>query len=186
MVEYLRNRVAQGATPEGELIRAQVERDRAATEVTMADVEMLRAQSGLRLFLGDAPGAGSPRVSAPDWPGARAPLAPLQEFTAYVAHRSDLLASRARTGAASSAVEVERSMVVRQLGASFGVKRMAGVNGMVGGISLTVPLFDQNSGEIQRATGERLAADLETRWLERTLPPRLKQITAPQSVSLLR
>jgi outer membrane protein TolC len=60
-------------------------------------------------------------------------------------------------------------MVVRQLGASFGVKRMAGVTGMVGGISLTVPLFDQNSGAVQRATGERLAADFETRWLERTI-----------------
>jgi cobalt-zinc-cadmium efflux system outer membrane protein len=170
VVEYLRNRVAQGATPEGELIRAQVERDRAATEVTMADVDLLRAQSGLRLFLGDAAGAGGPRVSAPDWRRERAPLAPLNELTAYaLAHRSDLLASRAKTAAATSAVEVERSMVVRQLGASFGVKRMAGVNGMVGGISLTVPLFDQNRGEIQRTTGERLAAELETRWLERTI-----------------
>jgi len=168
MVEYLRNRVAQGATPEGELIRAQVERDRATTEVAMADVDLLRAQSGLRVFLGDA--AGAPRVAAPDWLRERTPLAPLREFTTYaLAHRSDLLASRARTSAAASTVDVERSMVVRQLGASFGVKRMAGVNAMVGGISMTVPLFDQNRGEIQRATGERLAADLETRWLERTI-----------------
>jgi cobalt-zinc-cadmium efflux system outer membrane protein len=170
VVEYLRNRVAEGATPEAELIRAQVERDRAATEVTMADVDLLRAQSGLRLFLGAAAGAAGPRVAVPDWPQARVPLAPLSEFTTYaLAHRSDLLASRARAGAASSAVELERSMVVRQLGASFGLKRTAGVNAMIGGISLTVPLFDQNRGEVQRATGERLAADLDTRWLERSV-----------------
>jgi outer membrane protein TolC len=60
-------------------------------------------------------------------------------------------------------------MVVRQLGASFGLKRVGGVNALVGGISLTVPLFDQNRGEIQRATGERLAAELEARWQERTI-----------------
>jgi cobalt-zinc-cadmium efflux system outer membrane protein len=34
---------------------------------------------------------------------------------------------------------------------------------------VTVPLFDRNRGEIQRATGERLAAEQELRWLERTI-----------------
>ena len=60
-------------------------------------------------------------------------------------------------------------MVVRQLGASFGMKRTGGANSMVGGISLTVPLFDRNQGEIQRATGDRLAAELETQWMERAI-----------------
>src|SRR6185436_16617266 len=45
LVDYLRTRVTQGASPEGEVIRAEVERDRAATEVTVADVELLRAQA---------------------------------------------------------------------------------------------------------------------------------------------
>jgi len=170
VVDYLRNRVAQGATPEGDLIRAQVERDRAATELTMADVDLLRAQSGLRLFLGNAAGAGRVRVAVPDWSRARAPVPPLAEFTTYaLAHRPDLLASRAKAAAASSAIHVERSMIVRQLGASFGYKRMAGTNGMVAGVSMAVPVFDQNRGEIQRATSERLASDLETQWLERSI-----------------
>lgn len=170
VVEYLRNRVAQGATPEGELIRAQVERDRAATELTMADVDLIREQAGLRLFLGKAAGAGPIQVAQPEWPRERASVPALTEFTTYaLAHRPDLLASRARIKEASAAIAVERSMVVRQLGASFGYKRMAGTNGMVGGVSMAVPLFDQNRGEIQRATGERLAADLETQWLERSI-----------------
>jgi len=175
VVDYLRNRVAQGATPEGDLIRAQVERDRAATELTMADVDLLRAQSGLRLFLGSAAGAGRVRVAVPDWSRARAPVPPLAEFTTYaLAHRPDLLASRAKAAAASSAIHVERSMIVRQLGASFGYKRMAGTNGMVGGVSMAVPVFDQNRGEIQRATSERLASELETQWLERSIVAELE------------
>lgn len=170
VVVYLRNRVAQGAAPEGELIRAQVERDRGETEVTMADVELLRAQSALRPFLGDAARVGSFAVVAPVWSREHTTLAPLTEFMAHaLAQRADLVAVRARGDAASSALALERSMVIRQLGASFGVKRMAGATGMVGGISLTVPLFDRNHGEIQRATGERLAMNLETQWLERAI-----------------
>ena len=60
-------------------------------------------------------------------------------------------------------------MVVRQLGASFGMKRVGGINSMVGGISFAVPLFDRNRGEIQRATSEHLAAELETKWMERAI-----------------
>lgn len=169
LVVYLRNRVAQGAAPEGELIRVEVERDRVDTDVTLAEVELVRAQSALRPFLGGS-AAGSFRVTPPDWIRDRATLAPLTELMAQaLAHRSELVASRARSDAESSAVKVERSLMVRQLGASFGAKRTAGVTGMIAGVSLTVPLFDRNGGETQRATGEQLAAAFEARWLERTI-----------------
>ena len=60
-------------------------------------------------------------------------------------------------------------MVLRQLGASFGLKRTGGASSMVGGISFTLPLFDRNQGEIQRATGEHVTAELETKWMERAI-----------------
>jgi outer membrane protein TolC len=34
---------------------------------------------------------------------------------------------------------------------------------------VTVPVFDRNGGEIRRATGDEIAADADTRWLERTV-----------------
>jgi len=170
VVEYLRNRVAQGAAPEGDLIRIQVERDRVDAEVTMADVELIRAQAALRPFLGEGAGADSPRVTTPDWSRERVTLAPLSDFTTRaLTQRADLVASRAKAEAAAGALGVEHSMVVRQLGATFGVKRSSGVNSMMGGISFTLPLFDRNRGEIQRATAEQLAAELETRWMERVI-----------------
>ena len=86
-----------------------------------------------------------------------------------MAQRPELLTSRARLVAATSAIAVERSVVIRQLGASFGLKRTAGTNAMIAGVSMTVPLFDRNRGEIQRATGEQLAAEQELRWLERSI-----------------
>jgi outer membrane protein, heavy metal efflux system len=170
VVGYLRNRVAQGAAPEGDLIRAEVERDRADAELTMGDVELLRAQAALRPYLGDAGRVADIRVTAPDWAGETLTLAPMAEFTAHaLSNRADLVAGRARTEAAAGALALEHSMVVRQLGASFGMKRTGGTNSMVGGISFTLPFFDRNHGEIQRATSEHQAAALETKWLERAI-----------------
>ncbi|HEX9563977.1 MAG TPA: TolC family protein [Gemmatimonadaceae bacterium] len=52
LVEYNRPRVAEGVTAEGDLIRVQVERDRAATTATLERVELLRARAELAAFLG--------------------------------------------------------------------------------------------------------------------------------------
>lgn len=169
VVVYLRNRVTQGAAPEADLIRSQVERDRAETEVTLADVELLRAQATLRPFLGEA-ARGEVRVAAPVSSSDPRALASAGEFVAHaLSQRADLQAARAKASAAASAVALERSMVLRQLGASFGIKRTSGVTAMEGGLSFAVPLFDQNRGEIARATGERAAAEMETRWVERSI-----------------
>lgn len=171
LIDYLRARVSQGASPEGEAIRVEVEGDRADTDVTLAEVELLRAQAELRGWVGtDGTPLASLRVNAPDAAQLSAALAPSADFAARaLAQRPELTASRARVQAAASSVDVERSLKIRSLGASFGLKRTAGTTAMVAGISATVPLFDRNRGEIQRATGERLTAEAETRWLERAI-----------------
>jgi hypothetical protein len=170
VVDYLRNRVAQGATPEADLIRAQVERDRAATELTMADVDLLRAQVRPSSLSWQRSRCGPrTRRSARLVARARARAAS-GEFTTYaLAHRPDLLASRAKAAAASSAIHVERSMIVRQLGASFGYKRMAGTNGNGRRREHGRARLRSEPRRIQRATSERLASDLETQWLERSI-----------------
>jgi len=169
LVDYLRNRVAQGATPEAELIRAEVERDRGEAESALAGVEVLRAASGLRPFLPDRAAQDQVRVVAPASASA-ASLPPMADLTAHaMATRPELLVSRAKVQSASGAVALERALMIREIGASFGVKRTLGVNAMVAGLSVTLPLFDRNRGEIQRATAQRLGAELESRWLERAV-----------------
>ena len=59
-------------------------------------------------------------------------------------------------------------MVVRELGATFGAKRTAGTTSMVAGMSLPLPIFNSNRGEVARANGERDAAALELAARERT------------------
>lgn len=83
------------------------------------------------------------------------------------AARPDLAAWRARSEAASAEVSAQRTLTVRQVGATVGTKRRGGATSLLLGLSLPLPLFDQNRGEVQRATGERSAAEQELAWAER-------------------
>ena len=170
LVEYLRARVSQGASPEAELIRAEVERDQTATEVTLAEVELVRARVELQPLLGDASRPlDSLEVSVPEPPTSAPELPALEPFMQHASARPELVSARARVAGAQAALAHERKLVVREVGASFGVKRTSGVNSMIAGVSLSVPLFDTNSGEVGRATAERIAAEQELAWAERAV-----------------
>ncbi|MGH9330935.1 MAG: TolC family protein [Vicinamibacterales bacterium] len=173
LVEYLRARVAEGASPEADLIRAEVEREQTATEVTLADVDLVRARSDLQPFLGSpSPPLDTLRVTVgePSLAGAPlAPLAPIEQFTQHGSLRPELVSARAKVGAARAAAAYERRLVIREAGASFGLKRTSGVNSMIAGLSVSLPIFDRNRGEIDRATAERVAAERELAWIERVV-----------------
>jgi cobalt-zinc-cadmium efflux system outer membrane protein len=46
-------------------------------------------------------------------------------------------------------------MLFRDAGATLGAKQMMGTTSMIAGLSIPFPLFDQNRGEVARATAER-------------------------------
>src|SRR6202035_3824224 len=81
--------------------------------------------------------------------------------------RSEVLSAGARVAAATAETELQRALTVRQVGATFGLKRVDGTNSMIVGLSVPVPLFDRNRGEVQRATAELIAAEHERSWAER-------------------
>lgn len=169
LVEYLRVRVAEGASPEADLIRAEVERDQTATEVTLADVDLVRARSDLQPFLGSTSPLDTLRVNVAEPSLASAPLAPIEQFTQHGSLRPELVSARAKVGAARAAAAYERRLVIREAGASFGLKRTSGVNSMIAGLSVSVPILDRNQGEIDRATAEHIAAERELAWIERVV-----------------
>jgi cobalt-zinc-cadmium efflux system outer membrane protein len=170
IVEYLRARVEQGASPEAELIRAEVERDQAATDLVFAQIDLVQAQGELAPYLGPPAGTAPVRVKT-DISGATRPaLPPLQSLLERAsATRPEITAARARLASAEADVGLQRKAVVRDLGASFGVKRMNGMNTMMASVNVAVPLFDSNRGEIDRATAERLAAERDLEWTTRQI-----------------
>jgi len=163
VVAYNRHRVEEGVTAESDLIRAELERDRAATNATLQEADLARARAELAAFLDRGTISGADIVVAID----DAPLAlPPRDETP--SQRPDVVAARERLAAAGAGVTAERAMIVRELGATFGAKRTAGTTSMVAGMSLPLPIFRSNRGEVARANGERDAAALELAARERT------------------
>ena len=176
VVAYNRHRVEEGVTAEADLIRAELERDRAATAATLQEADLARARAELAAFLDRRASSGSDIVVAID----DAPLAmpvriemPVDTTTAGsdlrvdLSRRPDVLAARERLSATGAAVTTERTMIIRELGATFGAKRAAGATSMMAGLSMPLPIFDANRGEVARATAERDAAALELAARER-------------------
>jgi outer membrane protein, heavy metal efflux system len=180
LVAYNSKRVDQGAVAEADLIRSQLERDRALADQTMEEAELARARAQLSTFLGNASAdrlaSRSIVVSAGSAPlplalaarqvqsagASRAEQAhsdsTSSESSIDGGQRPDVLAAREHVAASRAAVTSERTMLFRQVGATFGVKRSAGTASMIAGVSLPIPLFDQNRGEVARARAEREVA----------------------------
>ena len=190
LATYTGARVKEGATSEGDFIRVQVELDRADAALALDRVELARARGALAPYLAEgptmAPSLDSVRVlvdtvvSAADaGAGAAATLAPLATYVARASvERPDLVAARARVAAAEAETNYQRTLAVRQLGATFGAKRIGNVNTMTAGLSVSLPFFDQNRGEVQRASAERSAVALELAWRERQVAAEVAAVYA--------
>src|SRR5439155_8775539 len=149
-VAYNRARVQEGVAAEADLIRSQLERDRVAADASLQQAELAQARAALGAYLGDARASVAvPAVAIEDMP------LPMPGGAGTIDTRPEVRAARARLAAAGAAVGVERSMIVRQVGATIGTMQTGRTTSMIAGIALPLPLFDQNRGEIQRATSER-------------------------------
>jgi outer membrane protein, heavy metal efflux system len=140
----------------------------------MADAELAQASAQLAAALG-APMGGSVELVAGETPLALTASAAQQladgavgsAVASTVSLRPDVRAARARETAAAAGISTERRMLFREAGATLGAKQMMGTNSMIAGLSLPFPLFDQNRGEVARATAERDIARFELAAQER-------------------
>jgi outer membrane protein TolC len=159
-------------TAEGELLRLEVELDRARNDVVFTDVELTRQRAKLTPYMAAHAGETDPgsitiAVSTSDvfsielLPGLEAAQAMGR------ARRPEVVMGRARMAAADASISYERALSVRQTGATFGNKRTGAVNSMVAALSLTIPLFHTNGSGVARATHERQAVSHELEWAER-------------------
>ncbi len=169
LITYTAARVREGAAAEVDLIRLELERDRAETDLALARVDVARSRSELASLIGTNQFDIDPaRAAESAW--RPAPLPPLEDVVARaVTNRPELAAADARIAAAASGVSVQRNAIVRDLGLMTGLKTMSGTRSMIAGLSVTLPLFDQNRGEIQRAVAERRIAAFDRQLSEREI-----------------
>jgi len=171
LTEYNAKRVAEGVSPEGELIRIQVERNRAAIQEVLAQAELDSARAELRPFLHREPEA--PRVLLVTAPFGLPPSALDEQLAAASGKQAEIVAARSRVEALRAEESYQGRLGLRQLGASFGAKDIGGQYSMIAGVSLPLPLLDRNQGERRRAEAERAAAERQLEWVERTVRARL-------------
>lgn len=186
LVTYNRARVEEGVAAEVDLLRSQLERDRASAEGSMREAELARARAMLRSLLSATrrPAVGPVVVvdsvplslssSSDERPASIMSSAPSDTVLSLaimgaLARRPETRAARERVLAAGAGVAAERSLFVRQLSAMFGTKRSAGTTSMLLGLSMPLPLFNQNRGEMARASAEHDGAAFELAAQERVV-----------------
>jgi cobalt-zinc-cadmium efflux system outer membrane protein len=99
---------------------------------------------------------------------ARAGVPSSSALTGAFNGRPQTVVARERVAAATAGVTTERTMFLRELSATLGTKQTEGARGLIAGVSLPFPLFDQNRGEIARAQAEREAVAFELVAAERS------------------
>ncbi len=182
LAAFNESRVTEGVTPEGELIRVGVERDRTILEEALAETELESAWADLRPFLPGLNTSPSPRLSLGE--AMETPLPPIAALLDQSqAAQPQILAARARVEVARARADFESRLFVREVGAVFGTKRVAGENTMIAGLSLSVPLFDRNRAGAARADAEREAAQQELAWTERRIAAQVE--AAHRSLALM-
>ena len=166
LVNYVSIRVREGAAAEGDLIRLQVERDRSDADLTMARADLRRAQAGLAQFTG----RDSAIVDVSETQLGRADLPPRDRLlNAARTQRPELIAARARIASARAARDMERASVVREVSVMAGTMSTGGMHSFMAGVTVPLPLFNQNRGEIGRATGEWHAMEADAALAERQI-----------------
>lgn len=165
LVGYTQARVREGASAEVDLIRLQVEQLRTETDLAMAQADAARARAQLAV----AVGVDSFTIDLGADTACNCPQPPSRDALLALARtrRPEILAADARLSAARSGVSLERTRFLRDIGIMAGVKTMGTERVAVTGLSLPIPLFDQNRGETRRADSERRMAEFQREQVRR-------------------
>lgn len=152
-------RLKAGDLSPTDVARIRTDTLRAESDASQADVDRQRARLTLAQLL--ASEAEAPRLAtADDWPA----LTPLPVVPADSDNRPDVVAARQRLDAATKAVDLAKSLQVRDVTVGAQIERTAQERGdNLIGVGISVPLFTGYDfrGEIRRAYVDRDAAQDE-------------------------
>jgi outer membrane protein, heavy metal efflux system len=150
-------RARQGAVAEGAAMRARLEADRGRLAEATARADAARAHGELARALA-MPVSRVPRPTQVLQPKADGPLS-LDDLLAMArARRPELKAASARVDEANAREFAERLALLPALGVQAGSKRTSGIQTGLVAIGFSLPFFDRNGGNRERARGDVLMA----------------------------
>lgn len=154
-VEYHKIRVKEGALPEADLLRVQLEYQQVAINHRNAEQE---ARRSLQLLFRDIGSEPEPSVELTgDLLRMDAPIDPGDLDTA-IDRRPDVRLVRQTTEQAQANLRLQKANAVPDPEALFGYKRTMGMNTTVAGVQINLPFHNRNQGAIAAAAADVTAA----------------------------
>jgi outer membrane protein, heavy metal efflux system len=155
VVDYHRARVEQGAMPEADLIRSQLERERIGVAEQAAAAEAERS----RIMLVKAMGVTGRRtdfqlVDTASPPAQALPLSQQGLIEHARTNNPDLTRADAAVERAKAQLALQVTQAKPDWAVTFGYKRTAGFNTLLGGFSVPLPLLNRNQGNILSSEAE--------------------------------
>ena len=189
VVAYNQSRVKEGIASEADLIRARLEADRVSAELSMQEADFAREQAALSSFV--SPSTTTSFVLAIthrplEWRLAESPDPGNERASVLTERTPSVQAARERVSSSAAGVRLERRMLIRDLSATLGTKQTGGFTSLIAGVSLPLPLFTKNGGEVARATAEERAAEFELAAAQRSASAELRGALDAATVLLRR
>jgi cobalt-zinc-cadmium efflux system outer membrane protein len=155
IVNYHEVRVREGSMPEGDLIRVRLEAQRLNVDINHA---FLDAERSRILLFRDMGQTEFPAVRFSDTVESALDDSPAMGLDAALAQRTEIRIARQALEEARASQRLQQVAAKPNLDVLFGYKRTAGLNTIIGGVQVDVPLFNRNQGNIAAAAaGIRVA-----------------------------
>lgn len=153
-VDFQQKRVREGSLPEADLIRVQIERQQLAIQHRGAEQAARRQIQQLYREIG-VPAESQVTLTADLAAAQPVDVGNLDEA---VERRKDVQLAAQAVRQARASVQLQKANAVPDPEVLFGYKRTAGLNTMIAGVQINLPIQNRNQGAIAAATAEEAAA----------------------------
>jgi outer membrane protein TolC len=150
VVQFHRSRVSEGAAPEVDLLRVQVEHDRLAASARAAAQNAERARIALFREMGKT------QFPAVDFADALEAVRPAPSLTIeqVLESRAEMRISRAAIEQARAHLRLQQANAKADPDVQLGYKRTAGFNTLFAAVQIPLPVRNRNQGQIEAAVAE--------------------------------
>jgi cobalt-zinc-cadmium efflux system outer membrane protein len=156
LVASMSRRVEEGYSAEADLLKFRTEAARNDGEMARARLELERSLSSLAIVIGASTPIVAGDLAEPS--PIPVPAASAGTVAAAVARHPRVMAAEAMRARSSHLIAAERARRYPDVAVSAGYKRTAGIDTLVVGVAMSVPLFDRNDAAVARALGTEQAA----------------------------
>jgi len=155
IVEYHRVRVAEGAMAEADLLKVRLERERLTLQENAAAAEAERAEVDLFRAMGSSEfpvSSGLAEVTAHPTMGSPLSVSALLQLARE--RRPEMRLAAAASDRARAELDLQLAQAKPDWVLSVGYKRNSGFDTLLAGVSVPIPFFNRNRGNIAFGTAE--------------------------------